>query len=93
MIEKMQLGVHTQLRNSTEDPSAMRFGGYNEDLFKAGHEQVWLNTTSNMSWEVKFDTAGFHTDIVWNNKHALVDPGFPFIGLPKDYFDAFKSDL
>ena len=27
------MGIHTHLWNSTEDPSAIRFGGYNKDLF------------------------------------------------------------
>ena len=93
MIEKMQLGVHTRMRNSEEDPSSMRFGGYNEELFKEGHEQVWLNTTSNMSWEVQFDSAGFHSDTLFEDKHALVDPGYPFIGMPKNQFENFKNDL
>jgi len=38
MVTKKQFGVHTHMRNSTEDPSTIRFGGYNEELFKAGHE-------------------------------------------------------
>lgn len=65
MIKHKVIGVHTQMRNSTEDPSEMRFGGYNEGLFKEGHEQIWMNTTNPMSWEVKFDSVGFHSDIIW----------------------------
>lgn len=37
MINKKMFGVHTHMWNSTEDPSEIRFGGYNEELFKAGH--------------------------------------------------------
>jgi len=86
-------GVHTHLYNSTEDPSEIRFGGYNEELFKEGHKQVWMNTTGNMTWEVKFDSAGFHHKSLWNNTHALIDPGYPFIGMPFKYFKEFESDL
>ena len=93
MIADKIFGVHTHLYNSTEDPSEMRFGGYNEELFKEGHRQVWLNTTGNMSWEVKFDHAGFNSEHLWNNTHALIDPGYPFIGLPSDYFKKFEAEL
>ena len=82
MISKKMFGVHTHLYNSTESPSEIRFGGYNEELFKEGHKQVWFNTTSTMSWEVKFNDASFHTERLWNNTHALIDPGYPFIGMP-----------
>ena len=93
MIKKKQFGVHTHMWNSTEDPSVIRFGDYNEELFKKGHKQMWMNTTSNMTWEVKFDSAGFHSDMIWNNTHALIDPGYPFIGLPEVYFEQFKQDI
>lgn len=94
MVKKKIIGVHTHLYNSTEAPSEMRFGGYNEELFKEGHEQVWLNTTNpTMSWVVKFDYAGFHSESLWEGKHALIDPGYPFIGMPFSYFKDFEADL
>jgi len=83
MIAKKQFGVHTHMFNSTSDPSTIRFGGYNKDQFKEGHSQTWLNTTGQMSWEVKFTHAGFHEDKIWENTHALIDPGYPFIGMPR----------
>lgn len=46
-----------------------------------------------MSWEVKFNFAGFHTETLWKEEHALMDPGYPFIGMPFDYFKDFEKDL
>jgi len=46
-----------------------------------------------MSWEVKFNDASFHTDRLWNNTHALIDPGYPFIGMPFHEFEKFEADL
>ena len=46
-----------------------------------------------MSWEVKFDSAGFHSDTIFKDLHALVDPGYPFIGMPNNHFVHFKNDL
>ena len=71
----------------------MRFGGYDEALFEKGHKQIWLNTTGSMSWEVKFSHAGFHEDKIWENVHALIDPGFPFIAMPWTHWLLFKEDL
>ena len=51
--------------NSTEDPSQIRFGGYNEELFKEGHKQAWMKTMSKLSWVVKFSNAGFNKDNIW----------------------------
>ena len=59
MIAEKTFGVHTRLYNSTEDPSQIRFGGYNKELFKEGHKQAWLKTESKLSWVVKFSNAGF----------------------------------
>ena len=55
LLTKKQFGVHTHLWNSTEDPSQIRFGGYNEELFKAGHKQVWLDTLNKTTWIVEVD--------------------------------------
>ena len=93
MISKKMFGVHTHLYNSTEAPSEMRFGGYNEDLFKEGHSQIWLNTSHAMSWEVPIDYAGFNTEKLWTDMHALIDPGYPFIGMPFHQFKIFETDL
>lgn len=93
MISKKMFGVHTHMYNSTEDPSSIRFGGYDEALFKEGHKQTWLDTTGPMSWEVKFSHAGFHEDKIWENIHALIDPGYPYIGMPFKYWLQFKQDL
>lgn len=46
-----------------------------------------------MSWEIKFDSAGFNAEFLWNNTHALVDPGYPFIGMPFYYFNLFEKEL
>ena len=79
--------------NSTQDPSQIRFGGFNEELFDTGHETIMMKTRAKSSWEVKFDSAGFYSETVWKGWHALIDPGYPFIALPKQAFEMFKNDL
>lgn len=80
MIAKMQFGVHTHMFNSTEDPSQIRFGGYNEDLFKEGHRQTWINTLSSDTWMFEFIDGGFKTHKLFSERQkVLIDPGYPFI--------------
>ena len=94
MITKKQFGVHTHMYNSTDDPSSIRFGGYNEELFKAGHKQRWINTTSNTQWHIELDSVQFHSENLLSSKiPALIDPGYPFIAMPDSEFDAFKQDV
>ena len=38
MIDEKIFGIHTRMTNSTEDPTTIRFGGYNEEQFKEGHD-------------------------------------------------------
>ena len=52
-----------------------------------------METRSKNTWEVKFDSAGFASEEVWKGWHALIDPGYPFIALPKQAFESFKKDL
>ena len=93
MIDKKIMGVHTHNANKTNDWSQIRFGEGNRDFFDDDNKLVYLNTKSKTSWEVKFDSAGFHEDAIWKNQHALIDPGYPFIGMPEKAFDTFKQDL
>jgi|Transcript_29969 hypothetical protein len=93
MISSKVFGVHTHMFNSTEDPSQIRFGGFNKDLFMEGHDMLHVETRAKSSWEIKFNSAGFYTEEVWKGWHALIDPGYPFIALPKQAFEMFKNDL
>ena len=94
MITKKQFGVHTRMRNSTEDPSQFRFGGYNEELFKSGHAQQWIKTVDNESWMIEIAKVGFTSFMAYNETiKALIDPGYPFIALPLDDFNEFKDKL
>lgn len=93
MIKSKIFGVHTHMFNTTEDPTQIRFGAFNQDLFQDGHDLLLMETRSKHSWEVKFDSAGFFSEEVWKGWHALIDPGYPFIALPKNAFEAFKQDL
>ena len=93
MIAQKLVGVHTHMFNSTEDPSVMRFGGVNTELFNSGYEMIWMNTTSPDAWTIKFNSAGFIEKDTWKYSVAVIDPGYPFIGLPKDAFEAFKKQV
>lgn len=94
MISEPVFGVHTHMFNSTEDPSQIRFGGYNEELFKEGHSQVWLPTVNNTSWELDVNNVQFHGDSLINatseGQRAIINPAFPFIGMPHSIFEQFK---
>lgn len=93
MISKPIMGVHTHMFNSTEDPSHIRFGGYNEELFAQGESQVWLSTVNNTSWEMEMSSVKFHGDSIGEAASAIINPGYPFIGVPKSTFDLFKKDV
>ena len=62
MIKSKVFGVHTHMFNSTQDPSQIRFGGFNEELFEEGHDLMMIQTSSKSSWEIKFNSAGFHSE-------------------------------
>lgn len=63
MINSKVFGVHTHMYNSTEDPSQIRFGGYNEDLLREKHELVWFKTGSNKSWGIEIVSGGLHDNL------------------------------
>lgn len=54
---------------------------------------LMMLTRSIHTWEVKFTSASFYTDKVWKGWHALIDPGYPYIAMPKQAFTTFKNDL
>ena len=66
MIDKKKFGLYIKMRNETDDTSQIRFGGYNEDLFKkdmfgrTSHELVWIPTISNNSWKIKVQQIDFN---------------------------------
>ena len=83
--------------NSTEDPSSIRFGGINEGLIREDHELVWFNTTNSNAWSFEVFSAGIHINLAANSTmHVLVDPGYPYIAMPKhafaSYVDALKAE-
>lgn len=69
MIHKKIIGVHTHNSNvtDTENHSQIRFGEGNQKFFNMDNELVYMKSKSKTSWEVKFDSAGFHTDAIWKN--------------------------
>lgn len=87
MIQERVFGVHTHMYNSTEDPSQMRFGGYNKDLIREGKEIHWFQTTSKKSWGLNIHAGGLHTNLFHQNNtmdtHAVIEPGYPYIAMPK----------
>lgn len=91
MVSKPLMGVHTKMTNSTEDPSHIRFGGVNPEL--QGPNQAWLKTTNEKSWTLEMESMSFHGDTLFENGKVMINPGYPFIGVPKEDFDAFKKDV
>ena len=82
MIAKPKIGVHTHNFNSTSDHSQIRLGEGNKKYFDAEKGLILLKSLNKETFVVKFDSAGFHTDDIWRNQHALIDPGYPYIALP-----------
>ena len=93
MVSKKVIGVHTHLWNSTEDPSTMRFGGIREDLYPRGHEMQYHSTVSKDTWELNFDQVKFHGDHITKDIRGIINPGYPFIGVPHDAFQQFVDDV
>ena len=96
MINSKVFGVHTHMYNSTEDPSQIRFGGYNEKLLRDKHELVWFPTSSSKSWGIEIVSGGLHDDLVGrqsNVTHAIIEPGYPYIAMPKHQFIQFIDDM
>lgn len=93
MIAKKQIGVHTHLYNSTEDPSVMRFGGIDLEKMPEGHVMDWHESVGKDTWELQFSSVDFHNEKLYEHARAVVNPGYPFIGVPKDAWDTFKSNI
>lgn len=92
-ISKPMFGVHTKMTESTEDPSQIRFGGENKDLFANDSSQLWLKTVNSTTWEMDLTEVDFHGDDIIKNSKAIINPGYPFIGVPKAHFETFKKDV
>ena len=54
---------------------------------------MWLNTVNSTSWEIDFNSVGFFADNLFEKTRAIVNPGYPFIGVPGSQFEAFKEEL
>ena len=93
LIENKQFGIYTKPWDKEEGESTIRFGGFDDRLFTEDHELLWLNTTETNSWEIGIESAGFSSDEIWSNAQALIDPGYPFIGMPANHFEAFHEDI
>lgn len=99
MIDQKQIGIYTKKRiqDSSEEnhkESTIRFGSYDDDLIDKGHELLWMNTTESNSWAVKVNRASFGSSKeIWSDTEALMDPGYPFIGIPPQHYKAFQEQI
>ncbi len=93
MINHKVFGVHTHMFNSTEDPSQIRFGGYNKDLVREGHEFIYINTTSTHSWAIELTSAKLHHELTDEGEKqlAIIDPAYPYMAMPKTAFAKFSE--
>lgn len=81
------------MSNSTDNPSQIRFGAQNENLFE-GDSLHWLDTIAEDSWKVDLSRVDFKDeDILGHTTHALMNPSFPFIAAPYSDFQKFKAIL
>ena len=61
LIDKKIFSVYTQMRNETANPSQIRFGSHNEDLFKGIKDKQlhWINTLNDKTWQIKMAQIDF----------------------------------
>ncbi len=79
------------MRNETDNPSQIRFGAYNENLFE-GKQLHWIDTINDQTWQVKLAQVDYkQEDILGKPTVALMNPSFPFIAAPFEDFEKFKA--
>ena len=94
VIEDKIFGVHTFLENRTDATSQIRFGAINEDLLMPGHEMHYYKTLDVDTWQIPVEQVSFISDDLLNTTtKALINPAYPFIGMPEDDFEKFKADI
>ena len=91
LIDKKIFSVYTQMSNKTDNPSQIRFGSYNSDLFE-GTELHWIDTLNEKTWQFKLAQVDYsQEDILGKPTVALMNPSFPFIAAPFEDFEKFKA--
>lgn len=94
VIEDKMFGVHTFLQNRTDSESQIRFGAINQDLLTAGHDLIYYKTLDKDTWEIPVQKVSFASDDLLNaTTKAIINPGYPFIGMPSEDFEKFKGDI
>jgi hypothetical protein len=94
VIDKKIIGVHTYLQNTTDAESSVRFGGVNQDLIRKHHEIRYMDTVAPDTWQIPLSQVAFMSDeLLAQPSKALINPGYPFIGMPTEQFDAFQRDI
>jgi len=83
------------MNNRTDNPSQIRFGGINENLFE-GAELKYLDTKGPGSWKLPLNEIVFGEENILDPSvasEALINPAFPFIAAPIGEFNAFKNQV
>ena len=52
MITKKQFAVQINMKNDTENPSSIRFGGIDEAKIKDDHHLKYINTVGDSEWKI-----------------------------------------
>ena len=83
------------MRNNTKnETSQIRFGGYDDDKLKRGHDIIFIETIDNKSWKLPLQSIDFtKKNILGSPSSALINPGYPFIAAPIKEFEIFKDEL
>lgn len=53
---------------------------------------MWLEADKK-NFEMALSDLSFHGDSILSDATAIVNPAYPFMGLPKDQFKAFVGDV
>ena len=53
LIDERKFGIFTRMKNMTDINSQIRFGGFNEALYKDRHSVQWMPTTGIDTWKIE----------------------------------------
>lgn len=92
LIDKKIFSVFTQMDSTSSNPSQIRFGAANTNLFTGTTH--WIDTLTSNSWKINLEQVDFKSaNILGKRTVALMNPSFPFIAAPIDHFTIFKNIL
>ena len=94
LIENMTVAIYMDDSSNKKYPSTVKFGSY-DPLSAKDSKITMLKTDNDKSWDIKSNMFKFKLDNTELKVDTLVklDPGLPYLYLPKDLFSKIKGFL